>query len=140
MVADPALAWGQAEVESPEFRAGTLRGYWKKEEFSFPKLIIWVQGTEPDQSHKWYRFRFELDGCPGRNPACFFIHPQTGNLIDNDADRPKIKGGAVNDSFKGWGNGVYRPWERMGTTHLHSTPTLTWNPSRRLTFALEDIY
>lgn len=137
---DPALERIQIDLDSASFGAGILRDQWKVESFDFPILMMIVKGTEPNQDRRWWRFRFELSCYPAKNPECKLWHLTENQPIVNDTERPKLKNGSLNDSFKNWGNGVYRPWERMGATHLTNAPLLNWSPTKDLTFCMGDLY
>jgi hypothetical protein len=139
MIQDPASISVKEVLASPAFEVGILRGQWKLETFNFPVLMIWVNGTEPDLTRKWYRFKLELSNYPNQNPAGFLWHPTEDRSMP-DEDRPKLRNRSPNDSFKNYHFVVYRPWERTAASHLNKTPWLNWGPDKDLIFVLKDLY
>lgn len=142
MIEDPAIIRVMADMETPAFKAGVLRGYWRIESFNFPILKIDVTGTEPDGSSSAYRIRFELSAYPGQAPEA-----RTWDILEDRAisDDRRPKGNPkVQDAFKKWSSdNLYRPWERVTRMHngFHEKyPHLAWSPNRDLAFILEDIH
>ena len=138
----PAEAAIAADLASPRFRVGVVRGHWRQVSYSFPVLTMAVAAIEPDRSGSEYVFRFELTGFPGTAPEVQ-IWDCDANAVLAQNRRPK--GSArVLEAFKVWGPGtVYRPWERQSGAHnewAKKYPELAWHPKRDLAFVLEDIH
>jgi hypothetical protein len=138
----PAERAVAADLASARFRVGVRRGDWRLVSYSFPFLIIAVAACEPDGSSCEYSFRFELTGFPGSAPEVQIWDCGSGAALES-GKRPKGSN-RVTEAFKSWGNEtVYRPWDRKGGVHNNwstSHPSLAWNPSRDLTFILEDLH
>ncbi len=139
---NPAQTAVNADLGSARFRAGILRKQWRKVSYSFPVLIMGVTAVEPEGAASEYLFRFELSGFPGMAPAAQIWDTET-NAVLAAGRRPKGPLRVV-EAFKSWqSETVYRPWERTSRTHnnwAQSYPDLAWNPTRDLTFILEDLH
>jgi hypothetical protein len=144
---DPALTRVEQDLDSIPFRAGTRRGFWRRQSFEFPVLFILVKAMGWDGTESWYRFKFGLGRYPGQAPSCRLWELGSDREI-RDENRPRKKNpdGSLEmfDPFKPWQESrVYRPWEKEAGPHLDAQnkyPHLAWRPDRDLTFVLEDIY
>ena len=113
-------------------------------EESFPLLMIVVSVPTGQTTLAEYFFRFELSGFPGVAPAAFLWDVE----VNAPLQRTKRPGWSrrVTEAFKEWQpphHPVYRPWERTSGAHhnwAQSFPQLAWNPSRTLSFVLEDLH
>jgi hypothetical protein len=132
----------ERDLASAAFRAGVHRGQWRLLSYAFPLLFIGVTAIEPDGSPSEYAFRFELSGFPGTAPQVTIWDFESNAALDPNK-RPTGSSRVV-EAFKRWGNDtVYRPWDRLAGAHNNwSTihPSMAWNPSRPLTFILEDLH
>ena len=141
-VGSPAETAVAVDLASPRFRAGIVRGHWRKVSYSFPVLIITVTAIESDGSGSEYFFRFELTGFPGTGPEVRIWDCDANAALAQDR-RPKGSPRVV-EAFKAWGPGtVYRPWERHSGAHnewANKYQELAWHPKRDLAFILEDLH
>lgn len=138
----PAEMAVDQDLASARFVAGVRRGHWRKVSYNFPLLIVGVAAVEPDGGRTEYFFQFELAGFPGTAPAVVCWDAKAGTKLPPEA---RLKGSPrVCKAFQGWGSDtVYRPWERTSAGHnnfARDFPDLAWNPSRDLTFILEDLH
>ena len=131
-----------ADLASAAFRAGVFRGFWRQLSYPFPLLYVAVTAVEPDGTSSEYSFRFELTNFPATAPRVTIWDMETAAPLAPPL-RPKGTQ-RVNEAFKQWGSDtVYRPWDREGGLHNNwstTHPALAWNPSRHLTFILEDLH
>ena len=132
----------RADLASPRFRGGVLRGYWQEVSYAFPILIGTVAAVEPDGKVSRYAFRFELSGFPATAPEAKIWDVTADSLLVLDR-RPRGSSRVV-EAFKDWGpHSVYRPWERHAGAHNNWNSTyrdLAWHAGRDLTFVLEDLH
>lgn len=145
-VLDPALTRIEAELASPDFRAGVQEGKWCLVDFKFPILKIDINGTKPDGTRALYRIWFEVRGFPGQR-----VWAQQWSRINDCAATPAERptgNERVENAFRGWESGggihLYCPWEReVAATHpnfLTEFPEKSWNNNRNLIFILEELY
>ncbi len=141
-IANPAETAVTSDINSPKFRRGVRRGFWRVVSYNFPHLTMAVAATEPDGKVVEYRFRFELSGFPGTAPMVIIWDFVGEQMLPPDR-RPRGCGRVI-EAFKVWGEPtVYRPWDRMAGAHGNwnqTYPQFAWHPKRDLTFILEDLH
>ncbi len=143
MTADEVAAKAAAaDLHSARFRAGEMRGHWRKISFEFPLLVVAVTAVEPNGTTSEYFFRFDLTRFPAIAPEVKIWDTGAGRLLPGDR-RPKGSR-RITEAFKSWGGeSVYRPWDRNSGAHnnfavVHSE--LAWHSERDLTFILQDLH
>lgn len=138
----PVLDAIDADLSSKNFKVGVARGLWRLVETKFPFYVFSVTERVSEGQDKEHFFRFELNGFPAAAPWAQFWDLARGVELPV-AQRPQSNT-LQKESFKAWQHpAVYRPWDRFAGAHNDwSTkyPDLAWNPTRNLSFALNDLY
>jgi hypothetical protein len=145
MVLDPALVRIEAELASPDFRAGVQEEKWRQNGFDFPFLKIEFRMTNLDGTRDWYCVRFEVAGFPAVRVAA---QPWSlsRNALALNSEWPKGNE-RVENAFKGYPSEtdphLYCPWERISYDHnnFHQNhPEKAWRHDRRFIFILEEVH
>ena len=139
----PVLDAIDADLASKDFKVGAARGMWRLVEEKFPFYLFAVIEHGSDGQDREHYFRFELNGYPAVAPWAQIWDFARGMELPAP-ERPR-RTGVQRDCFKQWTNpnAVYRPWDRYSGAHGDwntKYPELAWNPSRTLSFALNDLY
>jgi hypothetical protein len=138
----PVLDAIEADLESTGFKVGVTRGLWRLVEADFPFYVIAVMQQKPDGQSTEYCFRFELDGYPTKAPKVQIWDFAKGQELETSLRPNRTQ--KQREAFKAWQDRtVYRPWERCSGAHNNWNATYSqfaWNPSRNLTYALNDLY
>jgi hypothetical protein len=148
-------------LRSSRFRAGVADGRWRlvcavepeadasgnvESLIGWPFVIVAITAAPTANSPGEFAIRFEMSGYPHAAP--------TGGIWDIDADlslaaERRPKGPEIVQLFRtdGWTGGataMYAPWDRVGlASHLQwaqTCPHSAWNPSRDLSFILENVH
>jgi hypothetical protein len=131
-----------ADLESAAFKVGVARGMWQLVEAQFPFYVFAVTEDGSEGQDKEHFFRFELNGFPAVAPWAQ-IWDFAGSVELPLPQRPQ-RNTLQRESFKTWQQpAVYRPWDRFAGAHFDwntKYPDLPWNPSRNLSFVLNDLH
>lgn len=144
----------EADLDSAEFRAGTLKGYWGlagtdvlPKQPEWPLCIFWVQAAPRTEAPSRYYLRLDLEGYSTVSPTGTFCDPSTKSDLAYDK-RPKGK----RDSrfakvFRtDWqeGRAFYHPYDRLAAAgHLNwvtEQPSLIWDSDHTIVDYLEEIH
>jgi hypothetical protein len=138
----PVMVAIDTDLDSTEFKVGVARGFWRLVDTKFPVYVFAVTQVLANEASKEYFFRFELDGYPAAAPKVLIWDVEKAQMLEAQL-RPN-QNQVQRQAFKDWGDHtVYRPWERCSGAHnnWNSTyPKLAWNPTRKLTFPLNDLH
>lgn len=137
----PAASAIAADLNSNLFKVGVARGMWRLVEAGFPFYIFAVTEHGSANQDKEHFFRFELSGFPATAPWVQIWDTEHGVELHPE-QRPQHND-LQKQSFKAWQNSVYRPWDRFAGVHNNwnaTYPDLAWNPTRNLSFVLNDLY
>lgn len=128
------------------FRSGVAAGRWRLVSVDWPFAVIAVSAAERPKSPTEFALRFELNGYPNTAP--------TGGIWDVDGNtslsadrRPKGERAAQLFRTDGWAGGstaMYTAWDRIALQGhqewADKYPLQAWNPTRDLSFILEQIH
>ena len=149
----PSQRLFDADVQSAEFRSGTLKVYWGvvaqdllPDELVWPQVVLWIGAAPRAVAPDRYYVALNVDGYRAAAPTGTFWDSETKTILDT-ARRPK---GKANSRFAkvfrtDWkeGRAFYHPYDRRAADS-HSKwrtrqPHLVWTPDHTIVDYLEEI-
>jgi len=142
-----------ADLESAEFRAGALKGYWGlagaevlPEQPEWPVRILWVQSATRAGAPDRFFLRLDLEGYRAVSPTGAFWDLNTGAALGAEK-RPKGKEGSrcakvFRTDWEG-GRAFYHPYDRVAANGHPNWPTeqpsLIWDSNHTIVDYLEEV-
>jgi len=128
------------------FRAGVTAGRWRLVDLTWPFVTVAIAAAERPNSPVEFAVRFECGGYPHTAPTGGIWDLETNTSLPAGR-RPKGERAAQLFRTDGWAGGstaMYAAWDRVGL-QAHQEwatkyPLLAWNPTRDLTFVLDNVH
>ena len=143
-----------ADLDSAEFRAGALKGYWGlagtevlPEQPGWPVRIIRVQSAAREGAPDRFFLRLDLEGYRTASPTGTFWDLNTGAALVAEK-RPKGKKDSrcakvFRTDWEG-GQAFYHPYDRVAATGhpqwITEQPSLIWDSNHTIVDYLEEIH
>ena len=137
---DPDERTFREHIASSRFCVGVTDGRWRiNGDIEWPECIVAVRAAPRPNSPSEFFFRIDLTNYPQDAPI-FIPWNLSATRPLSEMERPK--GHFVGFLFRhGWGHeSLYAPFDRIAIPGHSPEARSTWNPSRDLAWALDQIY
>lgn len=129
----------EADLKSPAFRLGVLRGKWELAHVRFPLVFLRVSAPARAEGPAWFLLAANCNGYPAQAPTAQLWDGRDDKPLEESL-RPRGQSGVL-IAFKNWNNCLYHPIDRLARSHWpNDHADLAWRRDSDITHFLETVH